>query len=55
MTNNTELTPELAEKILKLAFATDEQMKEWEALPTREARKNYWNTLPLPKLKRKGN
>jgi hypothetical protein len=53
--NDTELTPEMAEKILKLAFATDEQMKEWEALPTREARKAYWDTLPTPQLKRKGN
>jgi len=50
-----ELTQELADRLLKLAFATDEQMKEWEALPTQEARKAFWDTLPLPKLKRKGN
>lgn len=53
--SNTELTTEMAERFLKLAFATDEQMKEWEALPTREARKSYWDTIPMPKLKRKGN
>lgn len=50
---NSSLTPqEFAEFLLKFAFMTNEQMAEREALPTREARKEFMRNLPLPERKK---
>lgn len=41
---------DFADFLLKFAFMTEKQLAEREALPTKEARKEYVRNLPLPKL-----
>jgi hypothetical protein len=38
--------------LLKFAFMSDEQLAERDALPTREARKEFMKNLPLPERKK---
>ncbi len=42
---------DFAETLLKMVFMTDAQHAERDALPTKEARRAYVRSLPLPKLK----
>lgn len=48
------MTQKEAETILKFLFATDEQLAEREALETQEERKAYWDTMPIPQLRKRG-
>ena len=43
---------EFSEFLLKFAFMTDEQLAERDALPTKEARKEFIKNLPLPDRKK---
>jgi len=43
---------DFADFLLKFAFMTDAQLAERDALPTKEARRQYVKDLPLPKRKR---
>jgi len=38
--------------LLKFAYMSDEQLAERDALPTREARKEFMKNLPLPERKK---
>ena len=49
----TSLTKEeFTEFVLKFAFMTEEQMAEREALPTKEARRDFMRNLQLPERKK---
>jgi len=41
---------EFAEFLLKFAYMTQEQLAERDALPTKEARREFVRNLPLPRL-----
>ena len=41
---------DFADFLLKFVYMTEEQLAYREALPTKEARKEYVKNLPLPKL-----
>jgi hypothetical protein len=43
---------DFADFLLKFAFMSDEQLAEREALPTREARKEFMKNLQLPNRKK---
>lgn len=43
---------DFADFLVKFAEMTDEQLAEREALPTREARREYVKNLPMPKRKK---
>lgn len=48
-----EVTEEdFSDFLLKFAFMTDEQLAERDALPTREARKEFMKNLQLPNRKK---
>lgn len=41
---------DFADFLLKFAYMTQEQLAERDALPTKEARREYVRNLPLPAL-----
>ena len=43
---------EFSDFLLKFAFMTEEQLAERDALPTKEARKEFVKNLPLPDRKK---
>jgi hypothetical protein len=43
---------DFSEFLLKFAYMTDEQLAERDALPTREARKEFVKNLQLPNRKK---